>query len=183
MLNQPAPDKRLDDVILRRNQPCSTSRYAIDRLVDPTLQRIDVVNRILLAGGEIQPPLIIGREASLFGSQLPRKYDRVQHLLVRGREVGKHGLRDVVESSTRQHAPVHVSGLQGDAVGAGVQEGLLRAVPAVDGLPVVGPYVPRVGADDGRVEEAAGCGAVGEVDGEEGAVFGFVSYKGEAVRA
>lgn len=86
----------------------------------------------------------------------------------------------MVEAAGGEDAPVEVAGLEGDAVGAGGGEGFARAVPAVDGLAVVGAYVARVGFDHGGVEEVAGGGAGGEVDGEEGAVFAFVGDEGEA---
>ena len=70
MLNQSAPYQRLNYVIIRRHGPLATRRRAIDLLADISLQRLDLVNRILLASRHIQDPLIVGREARLLGACL-----------------------------------------------------------------------------------------------------------------
>ena len=180
MLNLRTTDKRLDDIVLRRDEPDPTSRDTIDHLVDLSLQRIDVVDGVLLTGSHVQPSSIISREASLLTAQLSGENDRAFDLGIRCGEIGHDALRHVVVAARRQYAPVDITALQRDAVAACRGEGFPCSVPAVDRLAVVGAYVSWIGARVGRIEEAADGGAAVEVDGHDGPRGGFVGYEGEA---
>ena len=183
MLDQRAPDEHLHDIILGGDGPAAAGRRAVDRLVDFSLARVDVVDGVLLAGEDVHPPPIVGGEARLLGAAGPGVLDFGEDVGVGEGEVRERGLGDEVEAARGQDAPEQVSVRQGDAVGAGGLVALARAVPLVDQLAVVGGDEVGVGADDGRVEEAAERGARGEVDGEEGARRGLVGQEGDAAGA
>ena len=167
----------INDISLRGHRPLASRRHAIDRDIDLRLLRIDVVNRILLAGEDIHASAIIGRETRLLRRALARELHGCQHFLLAQVRIDHRFLWDVVEAPTGQHAPVKIPTRERDAVGARRAVPDLGLVPTVNQTPVETANVLLVGTHDAGIEETADHTPIIQIHRQNGAIRALIRNK------
>ena len=99
MLYHGVPDQCPYHVIFRWQKTRSARLIAIDCHVRLSLERVDVVNGVLLACSNINASSVVGRETGLLGSTFSGVLDCGEDLGLCFCEVDEDGLGDIVEAS------------------------------------------------------------------------------------
>lgn len=85
MLNQSAPYKSLDDIILGRDRferVGTARRDAIDGFIYGGLKGIDVEDGVMFRCGDVDAAFVVCRESCLFGATLAGVLDVADYILV-----------------------------------------------------------------------------------------------------
>ena len=110
MLNHCVPYQRLEHIVVRRNGTRTARCVTIDSHIRLRFEGVDEVDGVLFACCYVDTALVVGGETGLLGGALSGILDCCEDFGICFVGVDKDFLRDVVEATGGEDAPVEVAG-------------------------------------------------------------------------